>query len=128
MLLVTENWKEFTNEISTNDDPDFVAVNNALDELDGKSHTMLSLELASGVVLHVGGGPHAYMSQIQNGDSCILAIGSPGKEGIDQLVVGGQPSDFRSSAILSYTQARDILLVFYHGEAVQSTTVKWEMV
>ena len=127
MKLITENRQGSGNEESINADPNFNSLNVALNELNGEFHSLLTVELASGVVLHIGGGPNEYMSQILNGDTCMLAIGSLKKVGMTELIVGGQSSEFESRVILSYEQARDILLVFYHGDGVHTTTVAWEL-
>lgn len=127
MKLITENWQDSKNLESVLHDPDFEAIGRAFNELDGDVHTLLVLELASGVVLHAGGGPEQYISQVINGDTCMLAKGSPEGERALQLNVGGQISEFDSEASLTHEQARDILLVFYHGEGILSTTVNWDV-
>jgi len=107
---------------------DFADIENALNSLDGVKHSLLVLEMTSGVILHVGGGPDNYMSQIINGDSIWLANGVTSGEEIIQLPVGGQLSEFEGKAKLNHNEARDILLVFYHGDGVLTTTVKWQIV
>ena len=122
MKLVTENWVDSINHETISEDPDFSDIENALNNLDGIKHSLLEIEINSGVILQIGGGPKEYMSQIINGDSIWLANGKITDDKIIQLSVGGQLSEFENKAILNKEEARDILMVFYHGNGVLTTT------
>jgi hypothetical protein len=128
MKLFTENWVDSINQESLLENPSFHEVAASLEALNGDTHTLLALELPSGPVVHVGGGPISFMSQVINGNSCWLAKGQkPGRQPLE-LVVGGQLSTFEAGAELSFKEAKDILSVFYHGNGVLTANVGWEVV
>ncbi len=127
MQLVLDDWDGTTNRERVVSDPAFADIRDCLNKLDGKTHTLMSLELETGAAMQIGGGPDSYMSQTVNGEFCWLAHGSVWREGELSLVVGGQRSLFETSVGLSRAQAFDILSVFYHGDGVLTTNVHWQV-
>ncbi len=127
MKLFTENWLDTSNEEVEIGDPTISDLDDAFASLDGDRHTLLSLELPSGAVLQIGGGPDKYIAQVVNGGHCWLAKGADSRGPPLELAVGGQLSQFEPSAALTCEQCNDIMSVFYHGNGVLTTRISWEV-
>jgi hypothetical protein len=94
-------------------------VNAALDwlcRLDGKRHTLLSVERRDGWQLMVGGGPLRYVVTLGN-DIESLALENPGgnQSTMVELCAGGQYGDYPETICVNPEQAANAVSLFFLG-------------
>ncbi|WP_163836662.1 hypothetical protein [Spartinivicinus ruber] len=86
-----------------------------LNMLDGKQHTLLSIERHDGWELHIGGGPDWFIVTAVSSSGKNLTLLNLGGDDSDtiELCAGGQFADFPKSIVVGKEMAKDAVLNFY---------------
>ncbi|EJK84360.1 hypothetical protein G6L94_00725 [Agrobacterium rhizogenes] len=94
-------------------------VNMALDwfsKLDGKRHTLMSLERKDGWQLMIGGGPLRYVVTLGNDiDNLTLENMSGNQSTMVELCAGGQYGDYPETICVNPEQAANAVSLFFLG-------------
>ncbi|WP_246726324.1 hypothetical protein [Rhizobium rhizogenes] len=94
-------------------------VNEALEwllKLNGKQHTLLSLEREDGWRIMVGGGPIRYVVILGNGDDNLTLENPRGKQStIIELCAGGQFGDYSETVCVGPERAVNAVSLFFEG-------------
>ncbi len=94
------------------ENPTLSEVHEALDKLDQKRHTLLSLEKENETLL-VGGGPDKFIIlNVSSKSRSLLREGNSKSFDTITLCVGGQNGDYPENMVIYPSQAKEILLAF----------------
>ena len=95
-----------------------------LSKLDGKQHTLLSLERDDGWQLMVGGGPFRYIITLGNGVENLTFQNADGDDAIVvKLCAGGQFGEFPQTLCATHQQATQVILSFFIKKEQQESWV-----
>jgi hypothetical protein len=91
-----------------------------LSKLDGKQHTLLSLEREDGWQLMVGGGPLCYVVTLGDGDQNLTFQNASGDQSMMvELCAGGQYGEFPETFCANREQATNVTSLFFRGQEKQ---------
>ncbi|MFS8051103.1 hypothetical protein [Rhizobium sp. BR 314] len=106
-------------------DADVKVVLDWLSRLDGKQHTLLSLERKDGWQLMVGGGPFRYVVTLGSDiDNMTLENPSGNQSTMVELCAGGQYGDFPETICVNPEQVASAVSLFFLGRELQLRWVK----
>lgn len=92
-------------------------------KLDGKHHTLLSIERGDGWQLMIGGGASRYIITLGNGEENLTFKNSLGDESnMVELCAGGQFGEYPESLCANYDQAAHVVSLFLNG---QERLIEW---
>jgi hypothetical protein len=92
-------------------------------KLDGKKHTLLSIERGDGWQLMIGGGASRYIITLGNGEENLTFKNSLGDESsMVELCAGGQFGEYPESLCANYDQAAHVVSLFLNG---QERLIEW---
>ena len=93
-----------------------------LSKLNGKQHTLLSLDRDDGWQLMVGGGPLHYVITLSDKSQNLTFRNPSGDETVTvEVCAGGQYGDFPETFCANYEQAKNIISLFFQGKERQET-------
>lgn len=93
-------------------------------KLDGRVHTLLSLERQDGWQLMVGGGPSQYVITLSDGSSNLTFCNSAGDgTKVVELCAGGQFGEFPQNICATYKQATEVVICFFDENERQESWI-----
>jgi hypothetical protein len=98
----------------------------AVRSLNGSTHSLVVVELASGTTITVGGGPSRFVIESAEDAThrwCVVDPRSP--EGTIQLVVGGELVETPARLCVDGDAALDAVLTFVSGNGARSARLAW---
>lgn len=99
----------------------------ALQRLDAKAHTLMTLHAEDGSQLGVGGGGGRYVVYLQTADEVFwnLLSGAEG-EGVEALNAGGQVGEYPAIQVVDLAQARRAMETFFRTGS-RDAALAWEL-
>jgi hypothetical protein len=122
--MIFDNWSGVKNTEEVADSPVWGAIESALEKLDEKERTLISLNRSDGMSLFIGGGNGRFIC-VLSGENRNLIAKSGAEEERLLVVVGGQEGDFRKRNVLSLDQAKSVASNYFNGRDDLNSAV-WE--
>lgn len=121
-----DRWNGVMNVEWHIDAPSFDDVNRALDRLDAKTYTMLTLQGVGEQHMTIGGGAGRYVVYATSDNEEFWNLLSPGAgDDIVLLNVGGQQGDYPARQVVDLVQARAAARKFFEQQQ-RDPDQKWE--
>ena len=100
----------------------------AVHRLDGKRHTLMSVELPSGKTMTIGGGPDRFIAEVADDETSRWAAVDPtaGDESMD-LIVGGSLVNYPARVCIGLQTVLTAVRTFVSEGGARSREVTWSV-
>jgi hypothetical protein len=125
--IVTDKWSGLLCDEDEIHAPTVDDLDRVIEELDAKTHTLVSLYGESGAYLSIGGGAGQYVAYASTSDEQLwnLLSDSDDRNGIVLLNAGGQEGDFPARQVVDKVLALQAARVFF-GTGKLDFALRWE--
>lgn len=126
--LVTEHWEGIHKKSSVVAEPTLDAVAAAIQALDGRVYTMVSIVFKESSVIFIGGGGSNglyVVTATYDGEHFKIATGDASSTGMVTMIVGGQEGDYPARHCVDFVTALRAARAFASTGEMDST-VNWE--
>jgi hypothetical protein len=124
--MTSDYWESVLNDEHIVQSPSWAEVDEAVSRLDGKVHTLVTLDGEDGSTLFIGGSLEGMVVAWSRQDQNLIARRGAGDEKV-QIVVGGQVGDYARRNVLPIQIAKNIAKAYADGLRVQDL-FKWDQV